>query len=77
MANSMAAYEAAVAPLKADLFAQLTGASAGVSSVLDIGCGAGPNLKYLSAARQRLDRVVGLDANMCEDCLLGRDSSER
>lgn len=78
MAHSMVDYEAAVAPLKRQLFAQLLdglarGAGGGSScrggggagdlpAVLEVGIGAGPNMPYLR--RNGADiRVLGVDPN--------------
>jgi hypothetical protein len=47
LAHGMARYEAAVAPVKHQLFAQLLAGSE-QPVILDMGVGAGPNLKYIA-----------------------------
>ncbi|KAK9804910.1 hypothetical protein WJX72_011666 [[Myrmecia] bisecta] len=66
MAFQMQRYEGAVAPVKQLLFDQLFQAGHSVATLLEIGIGAGPNLRYY-ANRQGPDndslQVVGLDPN--------------
>lgn len=54
MASGMSDYERFLSPLKAALFADVVG------SVLELGCGTGPSLRYYGAARN----VVGVEPNL-------------
>ena len=54
MASGMSDYERFLSPLKAALFADVG------SSVLELGCGTGPSLRYFGQA----DRVVGVEPNL-------------
>ena len=54
MASGMSDYERFLSPLKAALFADVAG------SVLKLGCGTGPSLRYYGAARN----VVGVEPNL-------------
>ena len=54
MASGMSDYERYLSPLKAALFADVAG------SVLELGCGTGPSLRYYGAARN----VVGVEPNL-------------
>ena len=54
MASGMSDYERFLSPLKAALFADVAG------SVLELGCGTGPSLRYYGAARS----VVGVEPNL-------------
>jgi len=54
MDYGMADYERFLSPLKAALFSDVVG------SVLELGCGTGPNLRHFGAARS----VVGLEPNL-------------
>ena len=54
MANGMSDYERFLSPLKAALFADVAG------SVLELGCGTGPSMRFYGAASS----VVGVDPNL-------------
>nr|GEX85132.1 methyltransferase-like protein 7A isoform X1 [Tanacetum cinerariifolium] len=60
MDRTMKTYEAEIAGLKSQLFANLTGKKA--AKILEIGIGTGPNLKYYGGAASGVS-VVGVDPN--------------
>eukprot|EP00884_Botryococcus_braunii_P007325 jgi/Botrbrau1/16594/Bobra.0068s0024.1 len=64
MATGMERYEAAVAPVKNELFDTVWLESTKPRNILEIGIGTGPNLKYIKARSGSADiRITGVDPN--------------